>query len=249
MDITTLFIALGALVAGFSQGLSGFGFGLVAMSFWAWVINPQLAATLSVIGGLTGQVVAAFTVRRGFNLRMLTPFIVGGLCGIPIGVYLLPYLDIYKFKAILGTFLVICCPLMLFADRLPKIQNVPRLADGLAAMGGGIMGGFGGFTGTFPALWCTLRGFDRDTQRAILQNFNFAMLVVIVISYIAKGIIVWDMVPYFLIVSPIVLVTSYFGTRFYLGISPKRFRQVILSLLTFSGISMLVTSVPQLLGN
>ncbi len=28
-------VALGAVVAGFVQGLSGFAFGLVAMSFWA----------------------------------------------------------------------------------------------------------------------------------------------------------------------------------------------------------------------
>jgi hypothetical protein len=42
-------------VAGFVQGLSGFAFGMVAMSFWAWVLEPQLAAVLSVFGSLTGR--------------------------------------------------------------------------------------------------------------------------------------------------------------------------------------------------
>ena len=41
-----LVVALGAAVAGFVQGLSGFAFGMVAMSFWAWVLEPQLAAVL-----------------------------------------------------------------------------------------------------------------------------------------------------------------------------------------------------------
>lgn len=247
MDIVTLFIALGALIAGFSQGISGFGFGLVAMSFWAWVVDPQQAAALSVIGGLTGQIIAAFTVRRGFNLRLLLPFIVGGLCGIPIGVYLLPYLDIHKFKAMLGIFLIIVCPFMLWADKIPKIGHINSLWDTLGGLGGGIMGGFGGFTGTLPALWCTLRGFDRDTQRAIMQNFNFAMLIVVFISYSAKGIIKTEMIPTFLIVSPIVVCTSYLGTRTYHRISQHRFRQLILSLLTLSGLSMLITSVPKLI--
>ncbi|NOL49352.1 sulfite exporter TauE/SafE family protein [Pelistega europaea] len=247
MDIVTLFIALGALIAGFSQGISGFGFGLVAMSFWAWVVDPQQAAALSVIGGFTGQIIAAFTVRRGFNLRLLLPFIVGGLCGIPIGVYLLPYLDIYKFKALLGTFLIIVCPFMLFADKIPKMTKVHHFWDIVGGLGGGVMGGFGGFTGTLPALWCTLRGFDRDTQRAIMQNFNFAMLVVVLISYSAKGIIRTEMLPTFLIVSPIVICTSYLGTKAYHRISQQRFRQLILSLLTLSGLTMLVTSVPKLL--
>ena len=68
-----LLVALGAGVAGFVQGLSGFAFGLVAMSFWAWGLAPQLAAVLSIFGALTGQVIAAVTVRRGFDWRALRP--------------------------------------------------------------------------------------------------------------------------------------------------------------------------------
>jgi hypothetical protein len=34
----------------------------------------------------------------------------------------------------------------------------------------------GGFTGTMPTLWCTLRGFPKDTQRTVIQNFNLSML-------------------------------------------------------------------------
>jgi len=45
---TVWIVALGAIVAGFVQGLSGFAFGLVAMSFWAWTVEPQLAAALVV---------------------------------------------------------------------------------------------------------------------------------------------------------------------------------------------------------
>ena len=35
-----LTIALGAALAGFVQGLSGFGFGLTAMALWAWTLEP-----------------------------------------------------------------------------------------------------------------------------------------------------------------------------------------------------------------
>ena len=55
MDSVLLIVALGAVAAGFVQGLSGFGFGMVAMSFWAWTLEPRLAALLAVCGALTGQ--------------------------------------------------------------------------------------------------------------------------------------------------------------------------------------------------
>lgn len=44
MDGLYLVVAAGAIVAGFVQGMSGFAFGLVAMSFWAWVLEPRRSA-------------------------------------------------------------------------------------------------------------------------------------------------------------------------------------------------------------
>lgn len=114
-------VAVGAAVAGFVQGLSGFAFGMVAMSFWAWVLDPRLAAALAVFGALTGQLLAVFSVRRGFNWPLLWPFLLGGTAGIPLGVLILPHLDMDWFKAVLGALLALWCPVMLMAQRLPRI--------------------------------------------------------------------------------------------------------------------------------
>jgi uncharacterized membrane protein YfcA len=248
VDSIYLVVALGAIVAGFVQGLSGFAFGLVALSFWAWVLDPRLAATLSVFGALTGQLLAAFTVRRGFNLKTLLPFVLGGLAGIPLGVYLLPLLDMNWLKAILGTLLVLWCPAMLLSRRLPRVTAGGRAADGVVGFAGGIMGGLGGFTGTLPTLWCTLRGYERDVQRSVVQNFNLSMLLVTMGTYVGTGIVTRDMLPMFAIVAPAMLIPTLLGTRVYIGISDLRFRQIVLSLLTVSGIALLASSLPALLG-
>ncbi|MFY9511498.1 MAG: TSUP family transporter, partial [Rubrivivax sp.] len=112
-----LLIVVGAAGAGFVQGLSGFGFSLVALSFWAWALDPQLAAVLAVFGGLSGQLLAAFTVRRGFDARLVLPFIAGGLLGLPLGLWLLPRVDATMFRAFVGTLLALWCPVMLFSSR------------------------------------------------------------------------------------------------------------------------------------
>ncbi|VCU72206.1 Sulfite exporter TauE/SafE [Pigmentiphaga humi] len=247
MEAMFFVVAVGAAVAGFVQGLSGFAFGMVAMSFWAWALEPRLAATLAVFGALTGQILAAVTVRRGFSLKLLLPFIVGGLMGIPLGVLLLPRLDMVWFKAILGGLLVLWCPAMLLSRHLPRISAGGRLADGIAGLAGGVLGGIGGFTGTVPTLWCTLRGYPKDTQRTVIQNFNLSMLLVTMGTYLATGIVTRDMLPLFAIVAPAMLLPTLLGTRLYIGISETRFRQVVLSLLTASGIALLASSLPSLL--
>jgi hypothetical protein len=244
---TYLVVALGAGVAGFVQGLSGFAFSLVALSIWAWVIDPKLAAVLAVSGSLTGQVVAAVTVRRGFDLKRLAPFLLGGLAGIPLGVLLLPRLDADWFKALLGVLLMVWCPVMLFAKDLPRIAFGGRVADAAVGLAGGVMGGLGGFTGVLPTLWCTLRRYERDVQRTIIQNFNLAMLAVTMASYLASGVVTRSMLPMLAVVLPAMLLPTLLGTRAYLGISEAAFRRLVLSLLTGSGIALAATAIPRIL--
>ena len=246
VDSVFLIVALGAIVAGFVQGLSGFAFGMVAMSFWAWGVEPRLASAMSVFGALTGQLLAAFTVRRKYHLATVLPFLLGGIVGIPIGVSILPRLDVHLFKLCLGFVLVIWCPIMLFSSRIPLILRGGRLADAVVGAIGGIMGGIGGFTGIAPTLWCTLRGFDKDKQRVVIQNFNLGALLVTMAVYVGTGIITRDMLPMFAIVAPAMLIPTLLGTRVYIGISDIAFRRIVLTLLTCSGVAMLVAAIPKL---
>src|SRR5262249_39574491 len=93
MSELTGYVLLGALAAGFVQGLSGFAFGLVAMTIWAWTIAPQLAGPLVVFGSLVGQLLSLGVVRHGFNAHRVWPFVLGGSVGTPIGVWMLRYID------------------------------------------------------------------------------------------------------------------------------------------------------------
>lgn len=241
-------VAIGAAVAGFVQGLSGFAFGMVSMSFWAWVLDPRLAAALAVFGALTGQLLAVFSVRRGFDWALLWPFLLGGLAGIPLGVLVLPHLDMDWFKAVLGALLALWCPVMLMAQRLPRVGG-NRWGDGAVGLVGGVLGGIGGFAGSVPTLWCTLRGFNKDTQRAVIQNFNLSMLAVTMATYLATGIVTRDMAPMFAVVAPAMLIPTLLGTRLYIGISEVTFRRLVLGLLTCSGLTLLASSLPRLLGH
>lgn len=245
MDLL-LTVAVGAAVAGFVQGLTGFGFGLTAMALWAWLLEPRLAAALAVFGGLSGQLLAVFTVRRGLHLRDVLPFIAGGLLGLPLGLWLLPQLDVPLFKAVLGGMFVVVCPLMMAAPRLPQLGG-GRAGDALAGAAGGVMGGLGGFTGIVPTLWCTVRGFAKDRQRAVIQNFNLAMLSVTFASYLATGIVQAAMLPLLAVVAVAVVLPVLLGVKVYVGLSEAAFRTLVLVVLGLSGLALLVASVPVLL--
>lgn len=240
-------LVVGAMAAGFVQGLSGFAFGMVAMSIWVWGIDPKLAVVMSIAGGLSGQIFAAVRLRRGLQWPLLWPFLAGALVGVPAGVALLPLVDAVLFKFILGMILMVCCSAMLLAQRFPQITRGGRIGDAVAGAAGGVMGGLGGFTGVVPSLWCTLRGWDKDTARAVLQNFNLAALSVTFATYVGSGMVSREMWPLFLVVIPALLIPSVLGTRLYVGLSEASFRRVVLGLLTVSGVVMIASSLPVLL--
>jgi len=66
-------------------------------------------------------------------------------------------------------------------------------------------------------------------------------------TYVGKGIVTRDMLPMFLVVAPAMLIPSLLGARVYLGISEAAFRKIVLTLLTASGLVLLVSSLPGLL--
>jgi uncharacterized membrane protein YfcA len=239
-----LLLAGGAALAGLVQGISGFAFAMVAMSVWVWGIEPRLAAVMAVSGGLVGQLIAVFTVKRGLRLGALLPFLAGGLLGVPLGTWALPYLDPAAFKLTLGGFLVVCCPAMLLAHRLPRLKAGGRWADAVVGLCGGVMGGIGGFSGVLPSLWVTLRGWDKDLQRGVIQNFSLAALAATLAGYVASGLATPDMWPKLAVVVPALLLPSLLGARIYHGLSPAAFRRVVLVLLSVAGLAMIAAALP-----
>ena len=244
MDSGWWVLIAGAVIGGFVQGLSGFAFSLVATSIWIWTLPPQLVAVMSVFGALTGQVVSALTTRRPLMWPQLAPLLAGGLCGLPLGVWLLPRLDSASFQLGVGALLALWCPLMLLSGRIPHVTAGGRWADAAAGVAGGAAGAIGGFTGPLPTLWCTLCGWDKDTLRSVIQNFNLVMLAVTFASYLATGQVTRAMLPKLAVVAPALLLPVLLGTRLYAGLSPEAFRRLVLVLLAITGAALLVKAGP-----
>jgi uncharacterized membrane protein YfcA len=74
------------------------------------------------------------------------------------------------------------------------------------------------------------------------------MLAVTMGTYLATGVVTREMLPLFAIVAPAMLVPTLLGARLYIGISEARFRQIVLGLLTASGVALLASALPRLMG-
>jgi uncharacterized membrane protein YfcA len=238
-----LAVLSGTTAAAFVSGLSGFAFGMVALSVWAWALDPRLLSPMIVFGSLIAQLVGLGALQRGLRWRLLAPFLIGGVIGIPLGVALLAAIDLRLFRLVTGALLIVYCGGSLLIRDLPPITHGGRLADAVAGLIGGVMGGLAGLSGPAPVLWCSLRRWDRDVQRAVFQSFNTAMQAITLAGYAWKGLLTAEVGWTFALMLPALLVPTWLGAKLYGRISEPAFRRLILVLLLVSGCVLVGSSL------
>jgi uncharacterized membrane protein YfcA len=235
MTAELLIVLAGALAAGFVQGLSGFAFSLVALSVWAWAVEPALAAPMAVFGSLVGQLATWPLTRKGFDFARFWPFVLGGLVGVPIGVFALQYVEPAHFRFGLGAFLIVYCPIALFLPAT-HVTFGGRWMDAASGWVGGVMGGIGGMAGSIPALWLAARGWDKDLQRGVMQAFNISMHVATLTGYVLAGHITLTTLGWFAWIAPTLVIPALIGAMLFRRMNAAAFRRLVLGLLFLSGL-------------
>lgn len=247
MILPDTWVLVGALLAGFVQGLSGFGTALVTSVFWSATLPPSVAAPLITISSVISLSVATRSVLPSLQWRLALPLLLGGIAGTPIGILVNPLIDPLQFRLGVGILLCVYCPAMLMVRHLPTIRGGGPALDALVGVVGGVMGGIAALSGPVPVLWCSLRGGDRHSQRATLQVFILTAQIAALIGYTASGLYTAPVLRLALWIVPCVLVPSILGTMLYSRLNAEAFRRIILVLLAFSGILLVGQSLPQLL--
>lgn len=235
--MTWLLFILGAMVAGFVQGLTGFAFALIAMSFWVWVLSPQIAAPLVVFASVWSHIISLSNEQKHphLNKSLVLPYLISGLIGVPLGTYLLHIIQPETFKLVLGLFLVLWCPIMFFNPQFPRLQQSGKFADSLVGFMGGILGGLGGFCGSLPSAWVMLKNLSKQEQRYILRHFNFGIQVFTLVAYLLQGTLEIQQLPYMAILLVSVSFPAIWGAKLFYKISERQFKHTVLSLLFASG--------------
>lgn len=244
METWFIFLILGgALAASFVTGLTGFGTALVLSAAWLHFMDPITVAPLAAVCSAASQVACVHGMWRHFQWRKLMPYLVGAVFGIPVGVWLLDVIDPVIVKITVGTFLITYAGYSLFVKNPPVVKVDSRLADAAAGGGGGVLAGLGGFSGPIPLIWTQLQGLPKLIARGIYQPYNLVVLSGSALAHTMAGNVTEEIGTLFLIALPASIVGATIGTRAFHRISEKRFQQVVLTLLFFSGVLLLVRQV------
>src|SRR5215217_3205057 len=98
---------LGALAGGFVSGLAGFGTALMALAIWLYVLPPAVAVPLVLICSIVAQTSTLPSIWPSIDFRLVRPFLIGGIAGVPVGTLLIAHADPRLFKLSIGILLLV----------------------------------------------------------------------------------------------------------------------------------------------
>ena len=179
-------------------------------------------------------------LRRELRFDRLTPFLLPGVCGVPLGIWLLQSIPPEPFRQVVGWLLVVYAGLGLCFTRLAMGEVGGRAADGAIGLAGGVLGGFAGLSGVLPTLWTGLRGWPKERQRGVYQPFIWLMHALTLASLGLAGLITTATGGRLLWCLPAIAAGSWLGLRVYQRLDERRFRHAVLALLLASGVMLLL---------
>ena len=243
--VLALFLAA-AFLGGFASGLAGFAMGFVVSGVWLHILTPVETTALVVGYGLLTQGYGVFKLRRALNLELLAPFILGGVVGVPIGTVLLTYADAGALRMAVGVLLVLYAAYGLGKPKLPRAPESPA-ADAAIGLANGMVAGLTGLPGFVITVWCQLRGWTKDVQRAVFQPVMLAAILSNLVSLGVAGAITRDVLRLYLIGLPAMLAGLWLGFKLYGTLDEAAFRRLMLLLLLAAGFALVAAQLGPLL--
>jgi uncharacterized membrane protein YfcA len=238
LDLAIFLIATfaGALVA----GVSGFAFGLIVAAVWLHVLTPVQTATLIIAFGLIVQGYAVFKLRRALDWHRLWPFLAGAAVGVPFGVAVLGWANPAHVRAATGALLVAYSLYALARPALYPVTGGGATADAGVGFLNGVLGGMTGLAGILVTVWCGVRGWPKDQQRAVFQPVAVAIFAMSAAWLGSRGALSADTMQLFLLGLPALLAGTWLGLKLYGRLDEIAFRKVVLALLLVSGVALFV---------
>ena len=235
--VLTVFL-LAAFAGGLASGLAGFAMGFVVSGIWLHILTPVQTTVLIVGYGLLTQGYGVWKLRHALTWKSIAPFIIGGMIGVPIGTILLTYLNPAYLRTGVGVLLVIYGT---YGLAHPALKPLPsnRLIDAGVGLANGVLAGLTGLPGFIITVWCQLRGWKKDVQRAIFQPIMLAAIAANVVSLGIAGAITADVMRLYLIGLPAMLAGLGVGFKLYGKLDDAAFRKVILVLLLLAGLGLI----------
>ena len=231
--IEYIVIVLITFLAGFAQGISGFGYILLALPLLTIFLDIKTVIPLVALHAFFTTFILLIELRKHLDWQKVLPLFVGSIPGIPIGVFFLKNMNTDVIQLTMGLTLVSYALFSLFSR--PMIYEMKTAGVSFVGFLAGCLGGALGATGPPVIVYTSLQPWTKDKIKATMQGFYVASGLVVVLLHALNGLTTAPVLWYFLISMPALVLGTYIGSFFCGRIGEETYKKIMFILLALLG--------------
>ncbi len=235
---------LGAVI----QSTVGFGFTLLAVSFFLLILQSATAIQLLIVLNLVISLWVGRNLWRNVARDLWIKLVAGAMVGFPAGLVVFNYASVDQLKLVVAAAIPVFVPLLAFRHRSEPEQGVSLpIYRSSSSIGVGMLAGAMttslGMPGPVLVIYLTAHGADKDALRAIsLTFFAVAYAAALLLQAVTFGVEseVWMMAA---VLVPVAAVGAQLGHWLSKRITESTFRGAVFLLLGATGVYTLLTAL------
>lgn len=228
------------LLAGFVQGVTGFGSVLVALPLLSLFLDVKVAIPLCALNSVVITTFLALRLRKYLDWKKILPLCIAAIPGMIVGVTLLKRVSSESLSIALGVLLVVySCYCLLVKVRQRRLHPVWSY---LAGFSSGAIGAAFSAGGPPTIIYATLNDWGKDEIKATLSGFFLFNSYLSATAHAVSGLTTVTVLTSFLYSAPFVLAGTVLGSLCYGRIERALYLKVIFVFLFLMGMMMIVTA-------
>ncbi len=236
-----IIIATVTAFAAFAIGVTGFGFGLIAMSVYSNIITvPESAALVAVLSfGII--VVNLVPIRKHIRFDILWPLLLSALVGVPVGVLVLVRVDEAVLRIGLGSLILATLAVDLFTrNHAVREPSVPVAC--LVGVASGALGGAYSTSGPPTVMYLSSVMRHKCELKASFSAFFLAVAIIRLPFLLAGGVLSADLFLTALLVLAPLAAGLALGMIVFKRLDDRVVRRIVRVFLAISAIVLIVRS-------
>ena len=221
-------------LAGITSGLTGFGFSLVSVPLMMLFLPLKTITPIILLLSTLINLFLLFEAGKFVNIKRIWPLILVGILGIPLGTYLLIFLDVTILKISVGLIIILSAIAFLTGFK----QEIKKEKSAFAIVGfiSGLLNGSTAMSGPPVVLFFTNQNIEKRVFRANLIAYFLVLNLVTIPFFLIGNLITLETIGYTALFLPALFLGGLAGTKLVHKINEKLFKKIVLLIIIASGL-------------
>ena len=233
------------LIAGFIQGLTGFGFALIAVPFLVNFIPLKETVPMVLFLCQCTNIIIILNCIKEIRIKKIWLLILSSIILAPAGSYSLIYFNPNYIKLFLGIIIIIFSVLLILNKSFP-IKN-EKIGYALTGSVSGFLNGSLSLSGPPVVIFLSNQGMNKDGFRANISFYFIVLNSITIALYLTNGLLNKAVMGKILFLIPAMILSVLAGIKLSKKLNEKLFRKITLILLIFSGTWTLINAIKDIL--